>query len=56
MNRDIGGPRSVVAHVRDPTERVPPYPLKPSNSQTPRRRTTLHRTCFQSSWPYDGLA
>jgi hypothetical protein len=25
MNRDIGGPRSVVAHFRDPTERVPPF-------------------------------
>jgi hypothetical protein len=32
MNRDIGGPRSVVAHFRDPTERVPPFPVHGSNA------------------------
>jgi hypothetical protein len=32
MNRDIGGPRSVVAHFRDPPERVPPFPVHGSNA------------------------
>jgi hypothetical protein len=37
MNPDIGGPRSVVAHFRDPTERVPPFPVRPPNACAKRR-------------------
>jgi hypothetical protein len=42
MNRDIGGPRSVVAHFRDPTERVPPFPVHGPNASAKRTKGGFH--------------